>query len=148
VVRSFMRTLFVTSTGLWSGGGLLFSAVVLPTLFLNLDTSDAGRIAALLFPGYYAFGVVLGVAWIVSAGYLSRSGRRACYAALAAAIVATSCHVYAAFEIRPQMTELRGQPEGIAEFQRLHRLSVRLNGVVLVLTVGALLASAKIVEER
>lgn len=147
-VSGFMRALFITSTGLWAGSGVLFSAVVLPSLFLNLETSDAGRIAALLFPGYYLFGVVLGLAVIASAAYFAKVGARRWRVVLVAATIATACHGYAALDLRPRMVELRGDPHGTVEFQRLHKLSVRLNGVVLIVSIGLLVGAANLVERR
>jgi hypothetical protein len=46
------------------------------------------------------------------------------------------------------MSELRGMPTGVEEFQRLHRVSVRLNTGVLNLTFGLLAASAKLTGRR
>ena len=56
----------MTAAGLWAGAGIFFSLVTLPTLFMNMDTSDAGRTAALLFPGYYAFGLAAGAMLLVA----------------------------------------------------------------------------------
>jgi hypothetical protein len=139
----FSRGLFVTSVGLWAGAGIFFSLVVLPTLFIHMESADAGRIAALLFPAYYAFGIGTGVLSLLAAAMLARSREPAL-----AVVLALACQGYATASIRPKMHELRGMPTGVEEFQRLHRLSVRLNSVVLVVSGGLLLASAKLIGRR
>jgi hypothetical protein len=140
----FTRGLFVTSMGLWAGAGIFFSAVTLPTLFMNMEPTDAGRIAALLFPGYYAFGLGAGALSLVAAGILSRSGGRVWYGVAFAVALALACQAYATASVRPRMSEIRGVASDVAEFQRLHRVSVRLNAVVLVLTSGLLATGARL----
>lgn len=145
-MHDFAKGLFVTSTGLWAGAGIFFSLVMLPTFFLNMETAEAGRAAALLFPGYYAFGLGAGALLSLSVGLLARTGGRVWHGVALAVALALACQAYAAFDVRPKMSELRGAPSGVEEFQRLHRLSVRLNGVVLIVTCGLLAASAKLIE--
>jgi hypothetical protein len=144
----FSRGLFVTSVGLWAGAGIFFSLVVLPTLFIHMESADAGRIAALLFPAYYAFGIGTGVLSLLAAAMLARSREPVWLGVALAVVLALACQGYATASIRPKMHELRGMPTGVEEFQRLHRLSVRLNSVVLVVSGGLLLASAKLIGRR
>jgi hypothetical protein len=146
--RTALSTTFLLALGLWTGAGVFFSAVILPTLFLNLETSAAGQTAALLFPGYYVFGIVAGAIVLAGSALLARGNGTAWRVVVAAIAIAWACHLYAGLSIRPRMAELRGQEAGVAEFQRLHRLSVRLNGVVLVATLGVLVASASLLEKR
>ena len=145
---TFMKRLFVTSIGLWAGTAVFFSGVVLPTLFVGLETTVAGATAALLFPGYYAFCLAVGCSATVAAAYFARAWGRAWRGVLFALVVAMGCQAYAAGEIRPRMSELRGSIDGVSEFQRLHRLSVRLNAVVLLVTTGILIASGTLLERR
>lgn len=147
-MNDFTRGLFVTSAGLWAGTGIFFSLVTLPTLFMNLETAEAGRTAALLFPGYYAFGLGMGVLSLTAAVFLARDGGRVWYAVAIAVTVALACQAYATASVRPRMSELRGVPTGVEEFQRLHRVSVRLNTVVLVVSFSLLAGSAKLISRR
>jgi hypothetical protein len=147
-MSDFARGLFVTSAGLWAGAGLFFSLVTLPTLFMNMESAEAGRNAALLFPGYYAFGLGAGVLSLLAAAILARSGNRRWYGVALAVAVALSCQAYATTSVRPRMSELRGVPTGVAEFQRLHRVSVRLNTVVLIVSFALLAGSAKLIDRR
>jgi hypothetical protein len=148
MARSIASTLFLLTLGLWAGAGVFFSGVVLPTLFLNLESSAAGQTAALLFPGYYAFGIAAGALLLCAACWLARGGARAWRIIVAAIAIAWACQLYAGLSIRPRMAELRGQPDGTAKFQDLHKLSVRLNGVVLIATLGVLVSSASVLSKR
>src|SRR5687767_4791406 len=80
---AWLVTLFVTTLALWTGAAVFFSAGVLPMLFMNLEPSDAGRIAALLFPVYFRAGLAVGVVACVAAALLARSGDRKWKAVLA-----------------------------------------------------------------
>ena len=146
--RTALSTTFLVALGLWTGAGVFFSAVVLPTLFLNLETSAAGQTAALLFPGYYLFGIVGGAIVLAAAMLLARGSATAWRVVVAALALAWACQLYAGLSIRPRMAELRGHEASVTEFQKLHRLSVRLNGVVLVATLGVLVASAALIEKH
>jgi hypothetical protein len=148
MARSIASTLFLVTLALWVGAGVFFSGVVLPTLFLNLESSSAGQTAALLFPGYYSFGIAAGALLLLAACWLARDGARAWRIIVAAIVVAWACQLYAGLSIRPRMAELRGQPSGTEEFQDLHKLSVRLNGVVLIATLGVLFSSASVLSKR
>jgi hypothetical protein len=147
-MASIMKSLFNTSVGLWAGAGLFFSSVVLPTLFLRMDTTAAGSTASLLFPGYYVFGLVAGSASVVASAYFARAAGGAWYGVLLALVIAIGCQGYASGEVRPRMSELRGTPDGAEEFHRLHRLSVRLNGIVLFVTLGVAVASGLLPHRR
>ena len=146
-MKNFAKGLFVTSAGLWAGAGVFFSLAILPTLFVNLETADAGRTAALLFPGYYAFGLAAGTLLLAAVTLLARSERR-WYGVALAVVLALACQLYAAASVRPRMSELRGVASGVEEFQRLHQTSVRLNAVVLVITVALLAASTKLIDRK
>jgi hypothetical protein len=147
-MNNFAKGLFVTTVGLWAGAGVFFSLVTLPTLFMNMETVEAGRTAALMFPGYYAFGLTAGALLLAAVVMLARAGGRVWHAVALAVAVALACQAYATASVRPRMSELRGVATGVEEFQRLHRVSVRLNGVVLIVTVTLLAASARLIDKR
>lgn len=122
---------FATSLGLWTGAVVFLSAGVMPVLFMNLEPSDAGRIAALIFPVYFRAGLALGVIACVAAFALMRSGGRLWQAVFGALIVMTLAQAWTTLVIHPEMSRIRGVESSVERFQQLHRLSVRLNSVVL-----------------
>jgi len=141
------RTLYVLALAGWIGASFFFSMVVLPTLFINMESAEAGAVAALLFPGYYYYGLACAAVLLAACAFLAHRVGRGWRAALAVAVVMIACQAYAAGVILPRMAEIRGiQPERV-EFDDLHRLSVRLNAVVLIGGLALLLAAPKMVEE-
>jgi len=137
-VRSAIDSVFVTSLAGWLGSAVFFSAVVLPTLFINLESAAAGEIAALLFPFYYRFGLACGFVLLgscVLAGIRETAsgefGPRRWWTAAIIVTVMLLCQGYAEIVIRPEMSDIRGVVDAKPTFDALHRLSVRLNSVVL-----------------
>ena len=140
----FLLTVFLA---VWLGETVFLSFVVAPSLFRNMPSPrEAGDVMNLLFPTYYGLGavsalVVLGCslllwkrtpppnrAWLLTGG-LAAAGLVAC--------------LYASLVISPRTHALRDQirtdpppAAAKAEFDRLHRLAVQLNGGVLLLTLG------------
>ncbi|MFN2378433.1 MAG: DUF4149 domain-containing protein [Candidatus Binatia bacterium] len=141
-------TLFLTSVGLWMGAAAFFSAGVLPVLFTSLEPSDAGRIAALLFPVYFRAGLAVGVVACVSAALLARGGGRKWQAVVAVLVVMTASQAWSTLAIQPEMAEIRGDAAKVERFQQLHRQSVRLNSVVLGGGILLLLAGGLLFERR
>jgi hypothetical protein len=123
------------------------SLVVLPMLFINMETSVAGGVAALLFPVYYWTGLAGSALLLIAASALGRSGAPKWRAVVAAVIVMLVCQAYAEFSIRPRMAAIRGVDSEVAEFQSLHERSVRLNGVVLAAGVLLVLGSGVLLRD-
>ena len=105
-----------------------------------------------MFPRYYLFGYMTGVIALVMAIYL-RSARAARLpwglAAIFIGIALVLC-LYADRVVRPRVEAIRGvteqanpDPAVRAEFDRLHRLSVSLNGAMLLMNLAALVSTAK-----
>jgi hypothetical protein len=116
---------------------------------MNMEPADAGRTAALLFPGYYAFGLGAGALLLAAVAILvARGSGRHWYGIALAVMLGLACHAYATTSVRPRMGELRGLPTGVEEFQRLHRVSVRLNAVALIISFALLAGSAKLLDRR
>ena len=133
-------SLYLFALALWIGGSMFFSAGVLPVLFTSLAPSEAGAIAALVFPVYFRAGFAAGLVACLAASLLARREGRRWKAVLALLVVMTLAQGWSAFAIHPEMARIRGVEAEIARFQELHVLSVRLNGVVLlggVLLLGA-----------
>lgn len=147
-VEAALVSVLVTSLSLWVGAATFFSAGVLPTLFLNLETSEAGRIAALLFPAYFRAGLAVGVVATGVALVLARGAGRAWKVVAAVLAVMTLCQGWSALVLHPEMAAIRGVDAAIDRFQELHRLSVRLNSVVLLGGLALLAASGRLLRRR
>jgi len=135
----------------WLGGMFFFTAIVAPVVFKLLPTPEAGKFVAGVFPRYYILGYAAGAISLVLALYFTvKSQPRLWWSlaslALAGAIALT---IYAGGIVRPKIDAIRTvveeqnpDPVRRAEFDRLHKLSVMLNGGVMFLNLAALLATA------
>lgn len=134
----------------WLGGMIAFVAFT-AVLFSRLPVLDAGKVVGAIFPYYYLTGYVAGGIGLLLAIYFAVGGRGRgwwiCSAVLLAGALALT--VYAGAVIRPKIEAVRSvneeanpDPARKAEFDSLHRLSVQINGGVIVLDLLTLLASA------
>lgn len=130
-VPAWAVSLLLVSLGLWVGAAVFFSAGVLPVLFLNLLPSEAGRIAALVFPVYFRAGLVVGLIATLAAARIARDGGHRWLAVTALLGLMTAVQGWSALVVHPEMARIRGVVGQEERFQQLHRLSVRLNAVVL-----------------
>ncbi len=123
-------------------GAIVFhSAVVAPTVFRQLDEASARRFLRTIFPRFYWLGLYCGIIATVAlaiAALGSASGP--ILACLAGAIVMTILEL-ASLRLTPVINAARDAGEAQhARFEKLHRLSVVLTLVVLVLGIAILLA--------
>jgi hypothetical protein len=148
-----MVTLFIylLSLGCWLGGMIFFSIFSAPVIFRVLTRAEAGRLVSGIFPRYYLLGYVAGGIALVLALYFCVLGRNRMWWLLSAAAlaVALGLTVYAGAIIRPRIDAIHAATEGLnagaeqrSEFDHLHRLSVSLNGGVMVLNLLSLFSTA------
>src|SRR6185437_8277791 len=130
---------YLLSLVCWLGGMVFFTALIAPVLFKTLPMAEAGKLLSVLFPRYYILGYICGAIGLVLAIYLC----------------AMRMTVYAGAVVRPRVGAIRAvteeatpDPARRAEFDRLHHLSVMLNGGVMLLNLAALLASAVALTPR
>jgi len=126
--------------------------VVAPTIFRVLGPAGAGDVVSAIFPRYYAIAIWAGAVALGTAGLL---GRRAAAAGpwtatmvvLALGLAAT---LWAGLGVHPRAQRLRATVTGpvaesavAAEFRRLHRRAVALNGASLLAALVGLGLSAR-----
>jgi uncharacterized membrane protein len=135
----------------WLGGMIFFSIFTAPVIFTALPIADAGKVVAGIFPRYYMLGYVAGVIAALLALYMAifRGPRLWWSLAMVALAAAVALTFYAGMVIRPHIDSIRAVAEETApdplrkaEFDRLHRMSVAINGGVMLLNVLALLSTA------
>jgi Domain of unknown function (DUF4149) len=146
-------TLFVYLLALvcWLGGMIFFALLTAPVVFSTLPITEAGKVMATLFPRYYLLGYIAGaIACVLAIYFTAAHGARLWWGLTALALViALALTFYAGLIVRPQVDAIRTvneepnpDPARKAEFDRLHQLSVSLNGVVIVLNLLALASTA------
>ncbi len=150
--------IYLLSLVCWLGAIIFFSFFTAPVLFAQLPLADAGRVLSAIFPRYYVLGYVAGMAGCVLALYLmvaARRGRGWWGISAAALALALACTLYAGLKVRPRVDAVRPvaeepspDPARKAEFARLHRVSVILNGAVFLLDLVALFGTAQALAPR
>ena len=152
-------TLFIYLLSLvcWLGGMVFFSIFTAPVIFRVLTRADAGRVVSAIFPRYYLLGYIAGAIGLLLALYfcMLRSGRPWWMLSAAALALALGLTVYAGAVLRPRIDSIHIVAEEQTpdtarkiEFDHLHRLSVSLNGGVMVLNLLALLSTAAALSQQ
>ena len=152
-------TLFIYLLSLvcWLGGMVFFSIFSAPVIFRVLTRADAAKVVSGIFPRYYLLGYIAGAVALGLALYFCvlRTGRLWWILSAAALAIALGLTIYAGAVLRPRIDAIHivadeQNPDAArkAEFDRLHRLSVSLNGGVMVLNLLALLSSAAALSQH
>ena len=140
-MESLATALITLAAGTWVGAIIFQSAVVAPAVFADLDAESARRFLRTLFPRYYMAGIVCGFAAMFAAlglALLSEAASVGYPLRLVAYTGMLLVNVYARQSLTPRINAARDAGEaGKATFDRLHRLSVRLNGLVLLVGLAA-----------
>lgn len=148
---------YLLSLACWLGGMVFFAVLVTPAVFKVLPIAEAGKLLAVLFPRYYLFGYICGAIGLILAICLcaARMPRTWWATAALALLIALGLTIYAGAVVRPRVDAIRTvteeanpDPARRAEFDRLHHLSVMLNGGVMLLNLVALLSSAAALGPR
>ena len=142
---------YLLAIACWLGAIVFFSFVTAPSVFTSLPIAEAGKVISVIFPRYYAVGYIAGsVAVLMSILFTVARPARGWWG-ITTVLLALGLAItfYAGLVVLPRADKLRHvaedsspQPEQKAEFDRLHALSVYLNGAVLLLNVGALVTTA------
>src|SRR5258706_1118899 len=148
---------YLVALGCWLGGVVFFSFFTAPAIFGSLPVAEAGKAIGTIFPRYYMLGYVVGAISLALAIYLTstRDARVWWGGATLAIAVALGLTLYAGTVVLPRADAIRvashgpnADPVQKAEFDKLHRASVILNGSVLILNLAAMLGTAGALTTR
>jgi hypothetical protein len=140
-------SVYVVALTTWMGSIWFFSFQVAPILFKVLGAEAGGKFVRALFPRYYRWGAMSGSIALPAfvAGPLCFPEYRGLGVGVqsVALLGCTLIMLYAGNSLVPAINRARDAgPAGHQRFARLHRRSVRLNGLVLVVGLGLLVAFA------
>lgn len=127
---------FLLGMTAWLGAILFFSFGVAPIIFKVLEPGQAARFVRALFPRYYAWGATSSAIALAAftSGVLVRPEYRG-LSALGQIILLLSgvlISLYCGNVLTPQINASRDAgPDQAGRFDRLHRRSVQLNGLML-----------------
>ena len=117
-----------------AGSMVFFGAIVAPLVFRTLPADSAGSFLRAFFPRYYIWGTVLAALAAVVAVF--HSGAIALLSALVAGLF-----VFARQWLMPKINDARdasadGDTQSTLTFERLHKLSVVINMLQLLIILG------------
>lgn len=146
---SFLRHLALC---LWLGELFFFAAIFAPRVFKVLEREDAAQLQAALFPPYYTVGLVCGLAvlftTLMQRHFFSKfQFTFTASVGLIGSIVSAYCLYYITptlVGLYPDYYSLTPPPESIAQFARLHKISVFLNASIML----GLITSLFLLSER
>ena len=152
-MTTITRFLEVFALGTWVGGIIYLSFVVAPGAFATLASRDqAGALVGLILARLHLLGWIAGLVYLGAA--VARGKSAAALARPAAlAVILMLLLTLASQWVSPRMTALRAQMGSVdqtpmdnplrVEFNRLHKISVRLEGAVLLLGIAALFLTVR-----
>jgi hypothetical protein len=143
--------IYLVAIACWLGAIVFFSFFTAPAVFGALPIAEAGKVISTIFPRYYLLGYAAGTLAVITAVYLTavRTPRLWWAATAAVLAIALGLTFYAGAVVLPRVDAIRTvaqeqnpDPARKAEFDRLHALSVYLNGAVLLLNLAAVAGTA------
>lgn len=146
-----LRVLMLLALIVWIGGIIFFAFVVAPALFTSLPTPQlAGNVVSIALNRLHAIGLAAGVLFLVCSIFYNRlryEQLRLFSGSHFLLLLMLLMTAISQFGVTPRMRELRGQlstdTARAAEFDRLHLLSTRLEGGVLLCGLGLVALTAR-----
>jgi Domain of unknown function (DUF4149) len=140
-------SIYVLAMAAMAGSIVFFSFAVAPIIFRVLGAEVGGRFVRALFPRYYLWGAICGAIALPAfvAGPLCFPEYRGIAVGIQAMLLLCCILImlYGGNSLVPEINRARDEgPASHDRFERLHRRSVRLNALVLVIGVGLLVAYA------
>jgi uncharacterized membrane protein len=145
-MTQLVKWFYVLTLAVWIGSIVFFSSAVAPTVFNTLKPDDAATLIRRIFSKYYLIGIVCAAVGIVCVGLLLADRSFARWPAILSLLLLAGMggtDLWLRQGVMPHMNALRerraaavssGKPpdEDLdTEWKGLHRLSVRMNAVVL-----------------
>jgi uncharacterized membrane protein len=133
---------YLLALAVWVGGIVFYSFFTTPAVFAHLPRETAGELLAALFPRYYLLGYVCGGILLFTTLLEAILVRHLPWIRLLLVLIMLGSSAYAGAVVRPEVHALKVQMKTVEEgtelgkslqgrFDRLHRLAVILNLVVL-----------------
>src|SRR5881275_1383142 len=153
-MMNFLRTLEFLGLSLWLGSDVFLSFVVAPGAFRILASRDqAGAVVGFALWWMHMIGVVCGITMLLARLLRTRTFASLATPAALFVVLMIGLTVVSQHAVSPKMAALRVQMGSIqataadspllAEFSRLHRISVSLESGVLLAGIAAIYLMAK-----
>lgn len=120
--------------GALAGSMVFFGAIVAPLVFRSLPADEAGRFLRAFFPKYYVWGMAVSLIGVVIAAFADVANLVLC-------VLVTLLFVFARQWLMPRINDARdasltGDTAATARFDHLHKLSVVINMLQLLILLG------------
>ena len=144
-------SVYLIAIACWLGGIVFFSFFTTRIVFASLPRPEAGTAIRALFPQYYMLGYIAGTISLVLAIYVTAVWTPRLWWGFTTFVLAIALGLtfYAGTVIRPRVEAIRAvteeanpDPVRKEEFDKLHRMSVMLNGAVLLLNIAAVVGTS------
>ena len=152
-MNSLLRFVRVLALGAWVGSIIYFVAVVTRGAFAVLTRDQAGLMVGVTLGGLHQLGVIAAVVYLVAAIALGKSWRALVRPAAMGVILMLLLTLASQRIVIPRMDVLRAEMVSVdatpasdsrrAEFDRLHGISVDLEGGVLLIGLVALFLTVR-----
>jgi uncharacterized membrane protein len=151
---TFLRYLQFLSLGIWVGSIVYMAFVVAPAAFTTLPTPDlAGAMVGVVLTKLHWLGVICGGVYVAAAMSLARSPKGFVRAGALAVIAMVALTLVSQLGIISKMDSLRAAMGSYEQtpassplrrqFDRLHVVSVRIEGAVLILGLAAIFLTVR-----
>ena len=136
VLLGIFDSVYVLALAAWLGSLLFFSFGVAPVIFQVLGAEAGGKFVRALFPRYYLWGVIclsLALASLVCGALAFPELRGSRIAAQEVGLIGSILiTLYCGQSLTPAINTARDAgPDHASRFDRLHRRSVQLNGLMI-----------------
>ncbi|MGO9591798.1 MAG: DUF4149 domain-containing protein [Candidatus Acidiferrales bacterium] len=153
-MNQILRFLRVLALGAWIGAIIYFTAVVTQGAFSVLPSQDeAGLLVGFTLGGLHLMGLIAAAIFILASVAMEKSLKAFVEPAVIGVILMTVATIASQDYVIPRMNVLRTQMVSIqaapgndprrAEFDRLHRISVDLEGAVLLIGLVTLFLTTR-----
>lgn len=153
-MNTFLRYLQFLSLGIWVGAIVYMAFVVAPAAFATLPSQDqAGAMVGVVLSRLHWLGVVSGVVYLGSAmarmrspAALARPGGLAVIAMIVLTLISQQVVMTKMNRLRSEMGSIERTPTTNPlrrQFDRLHVVSVRIEGTILLLGLAAIFLTVR-----
>jgi Domain of unknown function (DUF4149) len=152
-VTTLLGFLRLSSLGIWIGAIFYFAAIVTRGAFALLSRDQAGLLVGFTLRGLHVIGLIAAAIFVISSLALRKSLRAFVEPAVLGVILMAALTAASQYRVMPQMDALQRQMGSVdatpsadprrAEFDRLHSVSVDLEGAVLVMGLASLFLAVR-----
>ena len=153
-MTTLLRFLQFLALGTWIGSILYFGAIMAPAAFTVLTSDQAGALVGLTLGRLHLMGIIAGIVFLIATAVAERSPAALVRPAPLLVLAMIVLTFVSQFWVTGTMEGLRAQMGSVSatpatsalrvSFDRLHVLSVRLEGAVLLCGLAALALTSRL----